>query len=280
MRYVCAALFFVIMCPSFRILGIVIPSYGAMAALGGLAGISYIYWRCQKFGLKRDDGVYIFVMGIVGALIGAKVFYLLTVLPELIADLPLLKSNFPVFVEKYVSGGLVFYGGLIGGVITAFWCAKAYRVRLRDCYPVLLPATAVLAGFGRIGCFLTGCCYGKETDSIFAVTFHCSAYAPNGIPLIPTQLIEAGFDFILFFLLILLMKNKTFRLFSLDIYLGAYALFRFFLEFLRGDLARGVWLGLSTSQWISIAVIIAVLGKTLLFRNREIREKTDDFKLK
>ena len=116
---------------------------------------------------------------------------------------------------------------------------------------------ALAQGFGRIGCFLAGCCYGVETDSAFSVTFHDSAYAPNGVALFPSQLVSSGLDFIHFAVLcVVAKKNKTpGRIGAL--YLIFYSIGRFCIEFFRGDLLRGSVGTLSTSQFISIFVAIA-----------------------
>ena len=122
---------------------------------------------------------------------------------------------------------------------------------------LILPSVALAQGFGRIGCFLAGCCYGVETDSAFSVTFHDSAYAPNGVALFPSQLVSSGLDFIHFAVLcVIAKKNKTpGRIGAL--YLIFYSIGRFCIEFFRGDLLRGSVGTLSTSQFISIFVAIA-----------------------
>ena len=126
-----------------------------------------------------------------------------------------------------------------------------------------LPSVALAQGFGRIGCLLAGCCYGQETDSAFCIVFQNSAYAPNGVPLIPTQIISSALDFLHFGLLILFAKRwKKGEGQVAGLYFALYSAGRFILEFFRGDLERGNVGALSTSQFIAI---FAFLFGVILF---------------
>ena len=258
------------MYPYINLFGRVIPSYGLMGALGFILGLFYILLFSKRFGLKRDDGIYIFTLGSVGALIGAKLLYLLISLPNIIKDLPLLKENFSLFFSKYISGGLVFYGGLVGGIVGAVLTAKYFGLSLKKHFPVLVPALIVLSAMGRVGCFLTGCCYGVHTDSFIGVHFPQGGIAPSGISLIPVQLIEAFADLLLFLFIVWVTSRENLKDYSLYLYIIIYAIIRFVLEFYRGDIVRGFFFGLSTSQWISLAAIVFV-GTYLL---KKIKHKT------
>ena len=129
---------------------------------------------------------------------------------------------------------------------------------------------ALAQGFGRIGCFLAGCCYGKETESVFSVIFQNSEYAPNHVALIPTQLYSSGLDFLHFLLLLLIARNKKEDGQVTACYLIFYSIGRFVIEFFRGDIIRGSVGILSTSQFISIFTGIA--GIVLLIRIRKKRD--------
>lgn len=244
------------MYPIFEFFGREIPAYGLMAVVGYLLALALIGIFAPSLGLDRENAIYIFTLGVVGALIGAKVFYLIQVFPELIRDLHLITEDFTTFRLMYINGGMVFYGGLIGGILMAFYWAKAFRVDLREYLPILLPGLAIFAGCGRLGCFFAGCCYGRETDGPIAVVFSRSLYAPNGVPLVPTQLIEAAGQFLFALALLVVGRKEKLRPHLLAIYLTAYCLFRFVLEFWRGDAARGSLWGLSTSQWVSILILL------------------------
>ena len=127
----------------------------------------------------------------------------------------------------------------------------------------MLPSVALALGFGRIGCFLAGCCYGKETNSAFHIIFHDSAYAPNNVPLIPTQLISSGLDFLNCIFLMWFAGKKKGDGQVAGLYLVCYSVGRFVLEFFRGDLERGNVGSLSTSQFI--AIFTAIAGVVLFF---------------
>lgn len=124
-------------------------------------------------------------------------------------------------------------------------------------FDLVMPSVALAQGFGRIGCFLAGCCYGRETDSALGIVFHNSSYAPNDVKLLPTQLISSGLDFLLCAVLILLDRKKKGDGQIAGAYLVLYSIGRFILEFYRGDLIRGNVGALTTSQFIAIFVAMA-----------------------
>jgi phosphatidylglycerol:prolipoprotein diacylglycerol transferase len=119
-----------------------------------------------------------------------------------------------------------------------------------------MPSVALAQGFGRIGCLLAGCCYGLETNSSLGIIFHDSHVAPNEVRLIPTQLISSGLDFLNFIVLLAIAKRKKADGQVAGFYLIFYSIGRFVLEFFRGDLIRGSVGSLSTSQFISIFLMV------------------------
>ncbi len=234
-----------------------------MAVLGFLAGLLFVIMKGKQQRRKKEDSIYVYTLGMVGALIGAKGLYLLLNLPGMISDLSLLTRDPALFASRYITGGMIFYGGLFGGILGAYLCAKSYGDKLKDYYDAVLPAVALFAAFGRLGCFLTGCCYGVETDAAFGIEMNRSLIAPHGVKLVPVQLIECLFDLLLFVLMIVITKRpkhsvekNSVRFDPLCVYLILYAVFRFILEFFRGDAARGRLWVFSTSQWISLVVLI------------------------
>ena len=134
---------------------------------------------------------------------------------------------------------------------------------------MILPSVALAQGFGRIGCFLAGCCYGKETESVFSVIFQNSEYAPNHVALIPTQLYSSGLDFLHFLLLLLIARNKKADGQVTACYLIFYSIGRFVIEFFRGDIIRGSVGILATSQFISIFTGIAGIVLLILVMKRK-----------
>ena len=124
-------------------------------------------------------------------------------------------------------------------------------------FDLVMPSVALAQGFGRIGCLLAGCCYGRETNSIFSITFQNSDFAPNHVALIPTQIYSSVLDFLHFGILLYIARHKKKDGQVAACYLIFYSIGRFVLEFFRGDLIRGSVGMLSTSQFISLFILVA-----------------------
>ena len=171
------------------------------------------------------------------AWVGAKILFLAPLDQDLIIR-AVNSSNF------WLGGGFVFYGGLIFGLCSTFIFSKLTKQPISK-FSFSIPVLAFAHAFGRIGCFLAGCCYGSKTDFLISLSMH-------GHTRHPVQLYEAIGLFILALILIkLYLKNKP----ILGLYFVSYSVLRFSLEFLRGDEIRGLFFGLSTSQIISLFII-------------------------
>ncbi|HPN60752.1 MAG TPA: prolipoprotein diacylglyceryl transferase [Bacilli bacterium] len=173
---------------------------------------------------------------------------------------------FHYFEDGEFSGGITYIAGFMGGVICftllVYFFVKEERPNILKILNVVVPGILLAHGFGRLGCFSVGCCYGKATNSFLGVLFPegTNPYA-DGIrtPIHPTQLYEAFFLFLMFFILNFYKKGARFRF---AIYLISYGVFRFFLEiFLRGD-NRGSLFGVAPSAILSAVMFLA--GITLL----------------
>ena len=153
--------------------------------------------------------------------------------------------------------GIVFYGGLIGMLLSYRLSLKISHSSLSassmDILAVTIPLFHTIA---RIGCFLGGCCYGIVVQSPLSIIYTTDIMGTlSTAPRIPIQLIEAFINFIVFiFLWNLLKQNDWKRRHILRQYLLIYSIERFFLEFLRGDMNRGVIAGISFSQFVSIII--------------------------
>lgn len=227
-----------------------IYTYGFCIAVGALLGFGYMYWQGKKqFGLTFDQSNNLFIMLVVGGVVGGKLF--------LIFEEPSLYLSHP---EKLLSGsGFVFYGSLLLTIPIMLWYFRKIKVPVLGMLDVMAVVTCIVHGLGRIGCFMAGCCYGKPTDSFFGVTFTnavCQA-EPLNTSLHPTQLYEATLIFILMTGLIILKSKKKFNGQLFLIYLITYAFGRGILELFRGDIQRGFIIEnvLSNSQFISLIVI-------------------------
>lgn len=242
--------------PFVNIVGHEIPSYGMMVVIGSLISIAVILLRCRKKNIHLDDQLYFVAFILMFTLLGAKLLYLLQNLPQLFENADVIFESWSSFLN-YMGGGFVFYGGLIGGCVGAICYAKFFGVNAVAAAENFVLIIPLFHCCGRIGCFLAGCCYGIEYTGPLAVTFTESLGAPNNVSLFPVQLLEAGLNLLVFFLLLAVDKKMKRPLQNFGLYAVMYGVIRFLLEFLRGDPARGVWL-LSTSQWISLLILIPV----------------------
>jgi phosphatidylglycerol:prolipoprotein diacylglycerol transferase len=160
------------------------------------------------------------------------------------------------------SGG-VYYGGLILAVIVALWYIRRHRLPMWTTTDVFAPGIALGHVIGRIGCFLAGCCYGKETTVPWSVVFtdpfaFANAGTPLNVHLHPTQLYESGAEaLILAGILVLEKRGRAFPGRTFWGYMLAYGATRFVIEFFRGDRGRGLYFGdaVSLSQIISIVLV-------------------------
>lgn len=246
----------------FKIFSIFVPYYGLSIFLGAVIVTITGIILCKKFSLNTDDFLLILSTTGLGAMLGAKILYLIVDFKR-INFYKLTDLN---YINQLMSSGFVFYGGLIGGAYAFYLCKKIYKIEIKNYASIFVVLIPLSHFFGRIGCHLAGCCYGIRiyTKKFPSRLYQFSNIAPNNITLFPVQLFEAFLNLGLFvFLLYLLLKNKNK---ILEIYLIFYSIIRFFLEFLRGDIERGNILFLSTSQFISILLIIGSVIN--IFRRR------------
>ena len=233
---------------------------------------------------KRKDFSKVHILNIplfaaIGAFIGAHMVYGITRLDVA----AYIFSHFQDFTSSFGRGlelmglwigGMVFYGGLLGAVIAAKMYCKSVKIDFSLYADIFAPAIPLFHAFGRLGCFLGGCCYGIE--STWGVVYHSELNPDaNGVTRLPIQLIEAGLNLLLMAVLILMSRKKFKKGTLLGVYFFAYAVIRFVDEFYRGDLIRGHLFGLSTSQWISIGVF--VLGIVMILRRYVIPSTKNHF---
>ena len=228
--------------------------YGLMIALGILAGYFTAEYRARKYKLEYEHIFYLVIWCVIGGFACAKLLFWITEWKSFTAN--------PWYYFINMADGFVVYGGIIGGILSGYLYCKSRRLVFLKYFDLVMPSIALAQGFGRIGCFLTGCCYGRETDCFFSITFRHSDFAPNGVPLIPTQIYSSLLDFIHFGFLLFVAKHKKADGQVAACYLICYSIGRFILEFFRGDLERGSVGVLSTSQFIS--VFAAAAGAALM----------------
>lgn len=229
----------------FEIGPLTLYSYGFMIAVGIIAAIMAADFRAKKYGLSGDHMYGIAFLGLLFGMVGAKLLFFITEIKDIIEDPSVLLS---------LSEGFVVYGGIIGGIFGAYLYCRWKKLPVLKYFDIAIPSLALAQGFGRIGCFLAGCCYGRETHAWYGITFENSPLAPNHVSLIPAQLISSAADFIHFFLLLSITKRKKTDGIVVSSYLIFYSIGRFLIEMLRND-PRGNVSVLSTSQFISIFIL-------------------------
>lgn len=236
----------------FSIGPVTVHGYGLMIGIGVLCCIFLGVQRAKKYGLKEDAVLDIAIIGLIIGYIGAKLMYVLVEWRTFLQD--------PLSVLG--SSGWVVYGGISAGVVSAIVYCKYRKYRFLEYFDLVAPCIALAQGFGRIGCFMAGCCYGRETHSFLGVVFPENSLAPAGVPLLPTQLFSSEGDFIIMFVLLWHYGHRKRSGDTGFLYMLLYGVGRFGIEFLRND-SRGMVGIFSTSQFISLFIVAAAV---LLFR--------------
>jgi phosphatidylglycerol---prolipoprotein diacylglyceryl transferase len=261
----------------FRIGDFAITSFGLMMFLAFVTAAWVTGAQLRRYGLPKELAWDMLAWVAVGGILGAKVYYLALNLDALLAD--------PV--DQLLSrGGLVWYGGLIGGVTAYYLQIRARKLPLATMYDATAPALAFSYAVGRIGCFLVGDDYGRFTDGPVGIAFPDGAPPSTAgylrsigetvppqfadsvvVPVHPTQLYEVGLALVMFTILWRLGRKRGLRAGQLfAVYLMLYAVERFVIEFVRAksDIVALGGFGLSTSQIVS--VVLMVLGVVLWWR--------------
>ena len=229
---------------------LVLPSYGVMAFVGVFTALCFLYFRFEEYNLTFHEFIKLFLLCIATCFIGSKFMYFLVAFFT-----PELKVNENIFI-LFAQSGYVFYGGLFGVLFGVWLFQKKYKKDLHALHHMIVPALPLFHCFGRIGCQMAGCCYGVEMVNPIVL------FGTIKVNLFPTQLLEAFYELILF--IVLYCIGKRYDGDMLKLYLLCYAVFRFFIEFYRADMDRGIWLGLSTAQWISCMIVMFYIGKFIV----------------
>lgn len=252
--------------PYFIVFDYLIPFYGVLFFLGMGAAAGLAVLLCKKRQIERYHMVGAAVYAGIGGVLGAKLLFLLVSIRQIIELRPSL--------EALIKGGYVFYGGVIGGALGLMIYAKQFKLSTVDFFDMGALVVPFGHAFGRVGCFFSGCCYGIEHDGFLSYTYEYAMGqdTPLGVPLLPVQLIEAFGLLCIFAVILLLYRAKPMqRGRELLAYLTLYPILRFTLEFFRGDKVRGGFLGISTSQWISLALLLTAVSAAAVLATRRSR---------
>lgn len=247
------------MFPYFIVFGKEISTYIIASLVGVFASGIFAYQSAKKRSIDEIEMIIMLLTAAAGGILGSHLLYGLVNYGYIVILFNNLDkiTSFSMLLNclKEIFGGAVFYGGLIGGIIAGYVYAKKKKLEIHKYADISAVSIPLIHSFGRIGCFLGGCCYGKECSIGFIYTDSLIISA-NGVRRFPIQLLESSLNLILFFLLVFFLRKGLFSGKLIYVYLCTYPVIRFTLEFWRGDVIRGFIFGISTSQFISILLFV------------------------
>jgi phosphatidylglycerol:prolipoprotein diacylglycerol transferase len=235
---------------------ITIYTYGFLIACGAISGFAYTAYQAKKsYDIKTETVQSLVILIIFASVIGGKLF--------IVFEDPKLYLTEPSRLFRNFSNGFVFYGSLLFAIPTMLLFFRHYKLPVWGMLDIMAGTTCIVHAFGRMGCFMAGCCYGKTHDGIFSVTFTdpmCKA-EPLNTPLHPTQLYSSLMIIAILVIILFVSNRKKFDGQLFMIYLMLYAIGRSIIEIFRGDLDRGFIIDgiLSNSQFISLLVFLGAL---------------------
>lgn len=269
-----------------------LPTYGFLIAIGIMVGLWVASHRAKIRGLPSEKVYDLVFIAVLAGFLSARVLYILL--------------NFQEFLQNPVAlilsrSGFVFLGGLFGAVAAMLWYMKKNKLPILAMSDVLVVSLCIAHGFGRIACHFSGCCFGgvctvpglgirvsaheipHAAGALTEPNFFYNAFEEHklkglidassslSLPIWPVQLMESAGLFLLALILWRYSSSKP-RIAgqTLAWYVMLYATLRFSLEFLRGDAERGMYLGISTSQWLSLLIFPIGLGLLFAIRNNPI----------
>lgn len=245
---------------SFHLGRVPIFSYGVMLGLSLVIGWYFTLWLAEREGLPKDTMANNYVVTAVAAVVGSRVLYILTNLSEF-------DSIGSIFAMR--SGGLVAYGGFLGGFAASYLYLRHHKIPLLPWADVVVPSLAVGVMITRIGCYLFGCDFGRPLSSTApTVLKHLGTFprwtdgtlengsgspawvqhvkaslipmdAPASLPVHPTQLYESAVGASLVVILLLARRSQKFRGQIFLLFAFWYGACRYLVEILRDDKERG-----------------------------------------
>jgi phosphatidylglycerol:prolipoprotein diacylglycerol transferase len=251
-------------------------TYGLLIASGFLMCMMLAGRQAKHEGEDPDRVIDMAFYLLLAGLIGSRIVFIFTKLDDYVKN--------PIEIIMFWRGGLVWYGGFIAAALFVAYYCKKYRLNYWKMADILMPFVALAHAFGRFGCLMAGCCFGKPTDAAWGIIFPHNSMAQQAqqseglvsvdalsLPVHPTQLYEAGFEITMFWLITLIRPKKRFHGQLFLIWLAAYPIARSIIEMFRGDKERGILFVLSTSQWISILVAAATVGMYIYLRKKRVQ---------
>src|ERR1700722_299104 len=232
----------------FEIGPVTVTWFGILVAMGFLAGLWTASRRARQVNFHPDTILDFGPWLLLGAIVGARTVFVISYWPEYFAGHPI----YEIFMVQ--QGGIVYYGGLIGASLTCIIFARIKKLPLWRLADVLAPSIALGSFFGRWGCLMNGCCYGKPTTMPWGIQFPKGHITyPDYVH--PTEIYDSLLNFALYGALAWLFRRRKFDGQVFGVYLICYAALRSFVEFFRGDYTQEhYWKGMTPGQLVSIGV--------------------------
>ena len=243
--------------------------YGIMMALAFVAGLWTATRRARLVNVSGDSVADVTLWLMVGSIIGARFVYVTTYWKQEFANQPLSE----IFMIQH--GGLVYYGGLIGATVAGVGYLAWKKLPVWKVADIIAPSIALGSVFGRVGCLLNGCCYGRPCDLPWAIHFPAD-HETHGVGVHPTEVYDGLLNLILYLSLAWLFRRRKFDGQIFALYLVGYAICRFIVEFFRGDYPPDhIHDGLFTSAQLLSPVILAAGIALWFWRSHQKREKVN-----
>jgi phosphatidylglycerol:prolipoprotein diacylglycerol transferase len=248
----------------FRIGPFTLHTYGVFVAMAFLSAIALALREARRVGEDSNKVLDLCFYALVAAIVGSRILYVLVNWSVFRHD--------PLEILRIWHGGLVFYGGFVGAVLTAVWYIRRHGLPFLKTLDIMGPSIAFGQFVGRIGCFFAGCCYGKACDLPWAVTFiHPESLAPKGVPLHPAQVYSSLNGLLIFLVLVGLKRIKRFEGQIFWTYVLLYGVTRFVLEYFRDDERGMVIQGMfSTSQLFGLIMVGIAIAIMIILRRRSV----------
>jgi phosphatidylglycerol:prolipoprotein diacylglycerol transferase len=246
----------------FKIFGLAVHGYGLMLAIAFLVAIFGVGRIAKREGISFDNIIDLAIWVIIGAVVGARIVYVFSEYRYFLSS-----PWYTVFLVNW--GGLVFYGGLIGGFLAGFWYVLRKKLHPWKLADMVAPFIALGYSIVRIGCLMNGCCYGTLTNVPWALRCAAGDTALRH----PTQIYSMLGSLIIFFILLRFRRHKQFAGFLFLLYVGLYSIMRFIVEIFRE--APRIFPWLSIMQLVCIISAIVAFGLIWLVKHLERRTKLD-----
>jgi phosphatidylglycerol:prolipoprotein diacylglycerol transferase len=236
--------------------------YGVMMALAFLAGLWTATRRARLVNVSGDVIADVTLWLMAGSIVGARFVYVATYWKTEFAGGPFSE----IFMIQH--GGLVYYGGLIGATVAGIGYLLWKKLPVWKIADIMAPSIALGSVFGRVGCLLNGCCYGRACGLPWAIHFPAD-HETHGVGVHPTEIYDGLLNLILYVFLAWLFRRKKFDGQIFAAYLMIYAVFRSIAEYFRGDYpADHVHAGLTSAQLVSVPIFLAGIFLAIILSRR------------